>query len=243
MNCAVVFKWARDPESARVGGDGTVDWGRSQPAASDDDPTAAEIGKTIADASGTDLVAITIGGGDVAWAAARGARKTVVITDADVTLTSSDTAAALAGAVTGLPEIDLVLIADSAWDRSVPVALAAKLGWRCIAGVEEAQLQEPNLVRVTRKVGNGSEVLDVQLPAVLACSAQFEEKKAPGMKEVLAARKLPQEKRTLADLGVETAGGVNSLGTRLPDSAAVQLFEGEGAAESLVAALRSEGVL
>lgn len=243
MNCVVAIKWARDPESARVSGDGTVDWGRSLPAASDDDPAAIAIGAALAESSGTELAAITISGGDTAWAAARGARRTLVITDADATLDSSDTAAALAGAVRSMPDTDLLLIGDSAWDRAVPVALAAELGWRCVAQVEQVSATGADHVRVTRKAGNASEVLDVQLPAVLACAAQTEEKKAPSMKEVLAARKLPQEKKTLADLGVQLAGAVQARGTRLPDAAAVQLFEGSGAAAQLVAALRSEGVL
>jgi electron transfer flavoprotein beta subunit len=66
------------------------------------------------------------------------------------------------------------------------------------------------------------------------------------MKEILAARKKPLEKITIAALGVTTDGGVRVRGTTLPEAVAARVIDGSdppAAVEQLLAALRSEGVL
>ena len=100
-----------------------------------------------------------------------------------------------------LGDPDLVLIGDSSWDYGVVSALAGQLGWPALASVVSASAEGGRL-RVTRKVGAATEVLEVSGPAVLAVAASRAEQQVPGMKEVLAARKRPMTKVTLADLGV-----------------------------------------
>ncbi|SYZ32574.1 putative electron transfer flavoprotein FixA [Propionibacterium australiense] len=242
MDYAVVFKWARDPQTARVSADGAVDWGRSQPVVGDDEPAAIEIAKILAQPTGARLVGVTIAGGDLAWAAARGAQETIIVTDATPDQDTSATAAMLAAVVRSTPSIGLVTIGDSAWNRALPVALAAALGWPCIAQVESAEPCGEDRIRVGRKSGTGVDVIETALPVVLACVAHAEEKKTPGMKEILAARRAPQVKVTIAELNAAAPDRVVSRGTRVPDSARVQLFEGDNAASELVAALRADGV-
>jgi electron transfer flavoprotein beta subunit len=38
MKIVVAYKWTRDPEEARAGADGTVDWSRAKPGLSAYDP-------------------------------------------------------------------------------------------------------------------------------------------------------------------------------------------------------------
>lgn len=243
MKIIVVFKWSRNPQDARVGVDGTVNWQGVKMAASDDDPTAIEIACSIAD--GGEVIGLTVGDGDVAWAAARGAARTVMVADAQADVNSSVTGEILAAAIRRVEGVDAVLIGDSAWDYGVVSALAGQLGWPAVAGVVSA-MTEQGCLHVTRKMGNASQVLEVKGPVMLAVSASRAEKNAPGMKEVLVARKKPVEKLTLADLGLTPETTVNYKGTRFPDTPPARIIDGSdpmNACEQLVAALRADGVL
>ena len=180
MNTVVVFKWLRNPADARVSADGSVDWGASKPAPSDDDPEAAAVAATLAAAGDGTCIGVTVGAGDVAWAAARGAASTIVVTDAVPGPDASATAEILAAAVRAAGSADVVVVGDSAWDRGVPVALAGALGWAAIADVQAATLEGDRL-RVTRRHGDGSQVLDVATPVVLAVAASRAEEHGPGM--------------------------------------------------------------
>lgn len=244
MKIVVVFKWLKNPEDARVGSDGSVNWRGAKMTVSDDDPAAIQVARNLA-AAGGEIVGLTIGDGDAAWAAARGASSTVIVTDAQSNADAAVTGAVLAAGVRRIGGADVVLIGDSAWDFGVSVALASQLGWTALAGVSSATMDGDRL-RATRKFGDSTQVIEVARPAVLAVFASRAEQDAPGMKEVLAARKKPQIKLTLADLGLTPADRVISRGTKLPDTTAARMIDGAdpaAAAAQLVTALRAEGVL
>jgi electron transfer flavoprotein beta subunit len=114
MKIIVVFKWSRNPIDARVSTDGTVDWRGVKMAASDDDPAVMEIARTLAE--GGEIIGLTVGDGDTAWAAARGAARTMVVADALPGTDSAATGAVLAAAIRRMEGVDAVIIGDSAWD-------------------------------------------------------------------------------------------------------------------------------
>ncbi len=238
-----MFKWLRNPEDARVGADGSVDWRAAKPAVSDDEPAAALA--AVALAFGGECVGLTVADGDVAWAAARGAASTVVVTETDPAADTTATALLLAAAVRRIADADVVAIGDTPWDRTAPIELAAALGWPALAGVESAELAGER-VHARRKVGDIMQVVDVATPVVLLVTATRAEQQAPGMKEILAARKKPVERVTAAELAVSPPASLTLLSTRLPEVAQARVFDGadpDTAAAQLVAALRSEGVL
>jgi electron transfer flavoprotein beta subunit len=243
MKVIVVFKWSRNPIDARVSADGTVDWRGVKLAASDDDPAVMEIARALAE--GDEIIGLTMGDGDTAWAAARGAARTVVVTDALTATNSAATGAVLAAAIRRLAKVDAVIIGDSAWDYGVVSALTGQLGWPAVAGVVAAATEQGRL-RVTRKLGNVAQVFEVKGPVVLAVSASRAEQNAPGMKEVLTARKKPVEKLALADLALAPAIAVNSRGTRFPDTPPARLIDGAdpaAACQELMAILSADGVV
>jgi electron transfer flavoprotein beta subunit len=243
MKIIVAFKWLRSPQDARVGADGSVDWRAARMAPNDDDPAAMALARELA--AGGEILGLTVGDGDLAWAAARGAASTLVVTDADTTPDSADAGAVLAAGVRRLGEPDLVLVGDSSWDYGVVAALAGHLGRPALAGVVSARVEDGRL-RVTRKVGAATQELEVTGPALLAVAASRAEQQVPGMKEVLAARKKPITKVTLADLGVRPGARVACRGSRLPETGMARMFDGAdptAAAAQLVAALRTDGVL
>lgn len=98
----------------------------------------------------------------------------------------------------------------------------------------------------TRKLGSATQVVEVAGPALLAVAASRSEQHVPGMKEVLAARKKPLARLTVADLEVPATAAVGLRETRLPESGMARMFDGSdpaAAAAQVVAALRTDGVL
>ena len=244
MKIVVAFKWSRDPQDARVSVDGAVDWRGVRLAANDDDPAAIAVARELAAEDG-EIIGLTMGDGETAWAAARGASSTVVAADSLPDADGAATGAVLAACVGRIGGADAVLIGDSVWDSGVVAALAGRLGWPALANVLSAE-KRGDVLRVTRKLGSGTQVVDVTGPAVLAVVANRAEQQLPGMKAVLAARKKPVTEIALADLGIEPADRVSSRGTRLPDAPPAQIIDGAdpaSAVKRLMASLRAESVL
>ncbi|MTJ83988.1 MAG: electron transfer flavoprotein subunit alpha [Telmatospirillum sp.] len=242
MKTVIVYKWARNPEDAAVRADGTVDWRNARMTAGEDDFAALEAARAIAPEG--ELIGLTIGDGDASWALARGVLQAVAVTDAAPLADNAATAAIIAAAIRRIGGVDAVVIGDSEEYSGVPVALAGLLGWPAVAHATSAEAAGGR-IRVVRKQGRNDQTISLATPAVISIAAASPEKKVPGMKELLAARKRPITRQTLADIDAAGPDGVTTKGTRLPDGAAARLFDGDpaNAARQLVAALRDEGVL
>lgn len=244
MKVIVVFKWSRNPQDALVRASGSVDWPGVKMSANDDDPAVMEIARTLA--ADDEIIGLTIGDGDTSWAAARGAARTMVVSDAFTETDSAVTGAILAAAIRRCEGVEAVIIGDSSWDYGVVSALTGQLGWPTLAGVTAAEVKQGSLL-VTRKIGSISQVMEIKQPALLAAMANRAEQNEPSMKEVLMARKKPIEKLTLADLGFSSPGAAaTSLKTRFPDTPPATIIDGAdpaAACEQLMAALHMDGVL
>lgn len=251
MRTVVAYAWAPDPGNAVVRDDGSVDWRDSKSSAGDDDPAAVAVGRQLAD--GGELVGLTIGAGDASWALARGVESAVQVTDAPRLTDEAGIAGILAAGVrsisTGSPgsaggPVDVVVVGDSERHPGVAPTLAALLGWPALVGVTSATVSG-GVVSAVRTVGDVEETVSITPPLVLGVAAASAEARTPGMKELLAARKRPVRKVTLAEIGAVVASPLDERGTRRPPAGAARVFTGEAtaAAEQLVAALRAEGVL
>lgn len=245
MKVAVVFKWARDSRDARISVDGALVWGNAKMSPTDDDPAAMQVASSLA--AEDDIVAITVGDGDNAWAAARGASSTVIVEGVADSIDASGTAAAIAQAIATLGGVDAVVIGDSDWGIGVPVALMAKLGMPAFAGVTKAapSPSADSAYLLSCKEGPITKVIEARPPFVVAVRGLTSEKSAPGMKQVLAARKKPQVKLAKASLpGCE--GRVSPGDVSLPEAGVVTMIDASDvnrAACELVKALQREGVL
>jgi electron transfer flavoprotein beta subunit len=242
MKTIIVYKWARNAEDAAVRNDGSVDWRNAKMTAGEDDFAALEAAKSIAGED--ELIGLTIGDGDASWALARGVQQATLIADASNLIDNASTAAVIAAAIRQIGNVGAVVIGDAEEYAGVPVALAGLLGWPAVANVGSASAVGGRL-QIVRKQGKDEQTISLATPAVIAVSATGPEKKAPGMKEQLLARKRPIAKLALADIGAGGDDKVLSKGTKLPEVKATRIFEGDpaSAAGQLVAVLRNEGVL
>lgn len=242
MKTVVVYKWARNQEDAAVRSDGSVDWRNAKMTAGEDDFAALDAAKSIAGED--ELMGLTLGDGDASWVLARGVQATTSIADARNLTDNASTAAILAAAVQQIGGVDAVVIGDAEEYAGVPAALAGQLGWSAVAHVSSAS-SVGGRVQVIRKQGTDEQTISIATPVVIAVSAASPEKKVPGMKEQLMARKRPIAKLTLAAIGASGEDKARSNETKVPETTSARIFAGDpaAAAEQLVAALRNEGVL
>ncbi len=257
MKIVVACKWAPNPQDAEVRPDGAVDWSRAKSAVSEHDPVAFEVARRLADATGGEVVALSVGpaASDSPLARksalSRGADRLVLVADDALTgLGSTGTAAVLAAAVRALDDVDLVLAGPESvdnGDRQVPLTLAGHLGWTGVAGVVDVRAEGTGLV-VERGTDTGVQVLDVTGPAVLAVTADAAVPRVPGMKDILGAAKKPTDVLTLADLDVPAVATAEVVGTARPAPSArgrhvITTADPAAAAAELVDALRAAGAL
>jgi electron transfer flavoprotein beta subunit len=244
MKSVAIFKWTVNPQDARVSADGTVDWSAASPWVGDDDYLAAQVASKTAGPNG-EVIGLTLAGGDVAFAAARGAQHTVAIEGLSVTADSLAIARALAAAVRSIENVDIVVIGDSAWEPSVPVMLAGLLGWISLMAVDSVENKDDGLL-VTRRFGTGTQDVFVQGPVVLGVAARREEENKPGMRAVLNARKKLVKAVPVDELVGAALPSFTSRGTHLPETAPSKLFDGsdpDHAVHQLLQVLQAEGAL
>lgn len=240
MKVVFAYKWARNAATAMVLADGSVDWRGAKMTPGEDDPAALATAKTIAQGSDGSVVGLTLGNGDASWALARGVGSTYSVEGVEHLIDNAATGEVLAAAVREIGDVDVVVIGDSKQEAAVAPAIAAELGWPCLLGLVSASVVD-GTIHAVRNVGSEAVTTAVPLPAVLGVQAEADVDKAPGMKDVLAARKRPVTK--LAHQG--DIKDVESQGSRRPEATAGRVFDGDPADSTarLVTALRDEGVL
>lgn len=242
MKCLVVFKLARNPQDARISGE-NADWKGVRLSPGDDDHATMDVAKQIA--QGDEIVAVTIGDGDVAWAASRGASRTILVEDVPVDAENALIGRVISGVYNRLGDLGVIVMGDTAWDYGLCAAIAGNLDMPAVAGVTSACMED-NVVKVTRKIGSLSQVIEVAPPVLLSVAATAAEKQAPGMKDVLAARKKPVERLAMKDLVTDAETRCQSVRTRFPDTPPAKIIDGSNPAAAcvqLLDGLRIDGVI
>lgn len=244
MDVAIVFKWAYNTEDALVEKDGTVIWRHAKCVASDDDATTIVFAREIAGSTGGKLISATIGDGDATWSLARGAGSVASVGGFASGPDDVATASLLAEALKKAGEADVVLMGDMQEHAGVAGALGGLLGIPALLDIHDVSVDpnNPGQLIVRRKTLEGIQSFRVKPPVLLAISAERAETQAPGVKQLLAARKLPVE-RFEAENGQSFSSSARVVGQRAPEARIARMFEGDNAAADLVAALRVDGVL
>ena len=244
MNVAIVFKWAYNTEDALVEKDGTVTWRHAKCVASDDDASTIVFAREIANSTNGKLISATIGDGDATWSLARGAGSVASVGGFASSPDDAATASLLAYALKKAGEADVVLMGDMQEHAGVAGVLGALLEIPTLVDINNVSVDpdNPGQLIVRRKTLDGIQTFRVKPPVLIAISAERAETQAPGAKQLLAARKLPVE-RFEAENGQTFDGDAKVMEQRTPKARIARLFEGDNAAENLVAALREDGVL
>lgn len=138
MKIVVAYKWAANPQDAEIRPDGTVDWSRAKGAVSEHDPVAFELARRLADATGGEVVGLTVGAAAIDTPLARKAALSrgldTLVMVADDQLAGADgtrLAAVIAGAIQSIGDVAVVIAGESSvdiGDRQVAMTVAGQLG-------------------------------------------------------------------------------------------------------------------
>jgi electron transfer flavoprotein beta subunit len=227
MKIVVCVKYVPDATGERsFAADGTVDRAASDGLLSELDEYAVEQALQIADGrDDVEVVALTTGPDDAADAIKRalqmGASAGIhVVDDAVHGSDALGTSSVLAAAI-GKAEPDLVLCGMSSTDGSMgvlPAMIAERLEWPAATLGATLELDE-RTVTIRRDDDAASLIVAADLPAVVSVTDQSGEARYPSMKGILAAKKKPVEKWTLADLAIDPASvGLDAAWSRVRDT-------------------------
>jgi electron transfer flavoprotein beta subunit len=137
-----------------------------------------------------------------------GADKAIHVSDE--ALRGSDliaTAKVLAAAIGRVEGFDLVIAGNEASDGrggAVPAAVAELLGLPQLTHLREVTV-EGTAVKGVRETDDGRAFLEAGLPALVSVTEKINEPRYPSFKGIMAAKKKPVEKLTIADLGIDAS--------------------------------------
>ena len=249
MNIVVLIKQVPDTWSERTlsDADKTLDRASSDAVLDEINERAVEEALKIKEAGDATITVLTVGP-DRATDAIRkalsmGADNAVHVNDEAIHGSDAvTTAKILAKAIGTVEDVQLVLAGNEATDgRSGAMAgmLGEVLGWPSLTHANEMAVND-GTVTVKRETDEGTSDLTASLPAVVSVAEKINEPRYPSFKGIMAAKKKPVEKKTLADLGVDpsTVGlatatsQVLDFAGRPPKGAGVKVTdEGDGAAK------------
>ena len=261
MNIVVCVKYVPDAQSDRTfnESDNTTDRLGVEGLLSELDEYAVEAGlKLVEGAAGEgaeeSMVTVLTVGPDAAADAVKkalqmGAHAGVHVNDEAIH--GSDAVATsliLAEAVKKIGHPDLILTGMSSTDGAmgvVPAMLAERLGLPQVTLASELSV-EGGTVTIRRDGDVASETIVASLPALVSVTDQINEPRYPSFKGIMAAKKKPVEKWSLADLGLDASSvGLDAAWTKVesfaqrPPRAQGQIVTDEGDGGTKLAAFLS----
>jgi len=99
---------------------------------------------------------------------------------------------------------DLIICGEGsadAYNQQLAPRLAKILGIPAVTFVNKLEM-DGDKVKATRKLGDCTEVVTVQGPAVISVMPEINKPRIPSLKQVLAAAKKPSEELKIGDLGL-----------------------------------------
>ena len=233
MRIAVAFKAVPDAQDVQVAGDRTLDFSKAKLTISEYDKNALELGAQLAD----EAVAITVGGKDIDNSKLK---KDVMARGMGHLYMAADDALADVRAKAG--DVDAVICGDGSADnylQQVDVQLAEKLGWPVVTAACKVEVNGSTAV-VTRALEDCTEVVEVELPAVISVTPDVAEPRIPGMKDILAAGKKPMD---VAGADNAPAAALTTVECLAPEQVArkqeIVDAADDGAIEKLAAAVKA----
>lgn len=206
----VCYKWVLDEQDIKiVPGDLSLDISRAKYKISEYDKNAVEEATLLQEAQGATVDALTFGTQAVKQSLkdllSRGPDKAYYVADALAEKADAFvTANVLAAAVRKIGSYDIILCGEGsadAYNQQVAPRLATLLGIPAITFVKELKVEGSRIV-ATRKLGDCTEVVTVEGPAVVSVLPEINKPRIPSLKQVLGAAKKPSEELKAADLGL-----------------------------------------
>ncbi len=204
----VCYKWVLDEQDIKINlGDLSLDSSRAKYKISDYDKNAIEEATLLIEAHGGNVDALTFGSDKVKQslkdALSRGPGSVQWIGDAAFEQADAFvTANVLAAAIRKNGTYDLILCGEGSADsynQQVAPRLAALLEIPAITFVQKLCMDGSRTI-ATRKLGDCTEVVEVEGPAVISVLPEINKPRIPSLKQVMAAAKKPSQEIKLVEL-------------------------------------------
>lgn len=249
MNILVACKVVPDDQDIQVSADGTLDFSKAKPIISAYDVNALEAATIIAKEAGeAKITAITAGAASINDSKlkknilARGADELVIVADDSCASIDAHTTAEVLAALAKDKGFDLIICGDGSADeyaQQVDVQLAVALGVPSINGVTALSLEGDAIV-AERTLEDEVEKVRVSLPCVVSVSPDIATPRIPGMKDILAAGKKPQES---PDVPAHADSSLVEVSCKAPEQAPRKLeikdASEDGAVEAIAQAIKA----
>jgi len=208
------------------------------------DENAVEASVQLKEKNGAETTLVSIGGGDntdmIRKCYAMGIENGIHIEDPALAKADSGIFAKVLQKVYEKGSYDLVITGKQAQDTDsgqTGIMLAQCLGLPCVSNVISIEVTDDKHIKVSRLGDAGTEIVEVELPAVITVSDSINEPRLPQMRGIMMAKKKKISVMDLAALGTS----VDEIGAAAPKSQVVEFmasktrkagrkFEGEAAA-------------
>ncbi len=206
MKVLVATKVVLDSEDIAVNSDRSLDYSKSKAKISEYDTNALEVATTL----GADSIKVISVGNKLIDDSkvkknilSRGADELLYASsDAYENLDAHATAKLLAELANKADGFDLIILGDGSADhmaQQVDVQLARELSLPLVTAVSKIEV-EGDALKLERILEDRTQVVKVALPAVVSVVPDVAQARIPGMKDILAAGKKPNEKVELGEV-------------------------------------------
>ncbi len=120
-------------------------------------------------------------------------------------------------------DYDLVITGKQAQDTDsgqAGIMLAEYLGLPCVSNVIDIQVLDDQHIKVSRLGDAGTEIIELELPAVVTVTDSINEPRLPQMRGIMMAKKKPIDVMDLSALGIS----IDDVGGAAPTSEIVEFM-------------------
>ena len=182
------------------------------------DESAVETSVQLKENNGAETTLVTIGGEDntdiIRRCYAMGIENGIHINDPALAEADSFIYARVLQKVFEKGNYDLVITGKQAQDTDngqTGIILAEYLGLPCVSNVIAIEVIDEQHIKVSRLGDAGTEIVELELPAVVTVDVSINEPRLPGMRSIMMAKKKAIDVMDLAALGTshDEVGGAN----------------------------------
>jgi len=192
------------------------------------DENAVEAAVQLKEKHGAETTLVSIGGGDntdmIRRCYAMGIDNGIHVEDPSLGKADSPAYARVLQKVFENGGHDLVISGKQAQDTDngqAGIMLAEYLGLPCVSNVIAIEVLDDRHIKVSRLGDAGTEIVEVELPAVVTVSDSINEPRLPAMRGLMMAKKKPIARMDLSALGIS----VEDIGGDTPKSEVVEFIE------------------
>jgi len=205
------------------------------------DENAVEAAVQLKENNGAQTTLVSIGGQDnvdmIRKCYAMGIEDAILIDDPSLGGADSSVFAKVLQKVYGAGDYDLIITGKQAQDTDsgqTGIILSEYLGLPCVSNVIAIEVVDEAHIKVSRLGDAGTEIVELELPAVVTVSDSINEPRLPAMRGIMMAKKKKIQVMDLAQLGttIDEVGNAKSEITEFMKSEtrqAGQKFEGDAA--------------